>query len=187
MRYSSAQRELSTLAGFVHVFPKTMRNHILYKNSSCHCPIPLFTVPARVMGCPCECFRLKQRLPELKSLSVRWNRTTHPINPWVVPATLWTTSSPEPSIRSPQSQPQWRHSSMWGRALTDFPANSFRKQICCPRYVPHKYCRFLGEAVYLYLPRIAFELDIEPISMQWLTLVVEQTKRSLEWAGFKRK
>lgn len=107
---------------------------------------------------------------------------------WVVPDTLWTSTSPKPSIHNPQLWPQWRHSSMWGRALTDFPANSFRKQIYCPHYVPHKYCRFLGEAVYLYLPRIAFELDIEPISMQWLTLLGEQTKgSSLEWAGFKRK
>lgn len=109
-------------------------------------------------------------------------------NPWVVLVTLWTFTSLEHSIHSPQLWPQWRHSSMWGRALTDFPSNSFRKQIYCPHYVPHKYCRFLGEAVYLYLPRIAFEPDIEPVSMQWLTLVVEQTKRSsLEWAGFKRK
>lgn len=140
--------------------------------------------------CPHKCFRLKHRLPNY----IAWARggscgqgtycipqamgdNGHPWEPPPAPSSASTT----PAAAQPWSH--WRNSSMRGRALTDFPANSFRKQIYCPPYVSHKYCRFPGGAIYLYLPRIAFELDIEPVSMQWLTLVARQTKgNSLEWA-----
>lgn len=164
--------------------PKGVKPHPIWEWQQA---MPNFPLHCSYRGngcCSHECFRLKQWHPELNSLSGSWEPSqTQVLHGSGVDGThaaylqamgeagnlrghppVLSLASATPAAAQPW--PHWRHSSMRGRALTDFPANSFRKQIYCPRYVSHKYCHFPGGAIYLYLLRIAFELDIEPISMQ---------------------